>query len=114
MAVAQVKFEYSLNTVECAGCGIVFGVPADFERRRREDHRAFYCPHGHNNHFPHETETEKAERKAAMLADQVRMEREQRERLERQLKRVQKGVCPKCNRCFTNVKRHMQTKHKES
>ena len=34
-------------------------------------------------------------------------------KIEKQLKRIHKGVCPCCNRSFTNLKRHMETKHPE-
>lgn len=44
MGLAALKFEYELNAIECAACAIVFGVPADYERRRREDHQGFWCP----------------------------------------------------------------------
>lgn len=114
MALTAVKYEAGFNVIECYTCQMPFGVTAYFERRRREDHGWFYCPAGHCQHYPQETKLEKAERKAAMLADQVRMEREQREKAERQLRRVQKGTCPKCNRHFVNVERHMKSKHKES
>jgi len=88
-----------------------FGITPDFERRRRQDHARFYCPHGHANWYEYETDLEKEQRKSAMLADQVRMEREERQKAERKLKRVEKGTCPKCNRHFVNVERHMKSKH---
>lgn len=114
MALTAVKYEAGFSVIECYHCQMSFGVTTYFETRRREDHQNFYCPAGHPQHYPQETRLEKAERKAAMLADQVRMEREQREKAERQLRRVKKGTCPKCNRHFSNVERHMKSKHKES
>lgn len=111
MPLTQAKYQSDFEVIECARCALPFGVTGRFDRQRREDHRSFFCPHGHSNYYPHETEQEKLKRKAEMLADQVRMEREQREKAERQLKRVEKGVCPKCNRCFKNVERHMKSKH---
>lgn len=114
MGLREIKFEYSLNAIDCARCGVVFGVTPDYEERRRTDHQAFHCPSGHSNVFNQETALQKEQHKSQMLADQVRMEREQREKAERQLKRVQKGSCPKCNRHFVNVERHMQTKHAAS
>lgn len=101
----------SFNAIDCANCSMPFGITADFEERRRADHRGFYCPNGHANVYNHETDLEKERRKSQMLADQVHMEREQREKAERQLKRVQSGVCPKCNRQFKALQRHMASKH---
>lgn len=111
MPVTQANYESGFDVIECCGCCLPFGVTNYFLKRRREDHQTFYCPAGHPNYYPSETDVEKLQRKNQILADQVRMEREQREKLERQLRRVEKGVCPKCNRCFKNVERHMKTKH---
>lgn len=111
MGLPSVKIETQLELVECWHCQMLFGVTKYFEDRRREDHQTFYCPAGHGQVWPAETALEKERRKSQMLADQVRMEREQRVKAERQLKRVEKGVCPKCNRCFANVERHMKSKH---
>lgn len=88
-----------------------FGVTPDFERRRREDHQGFYCPHGHPNVYSKETEEEKLRKRLVAEQQQTRMERDQRQKLERELERVKKGVCPKCNRSFKALERHMKTKH---
>lgn len=114
MALTEAKYQSGFNVIECCACCLPFGVTSYFGQQRREDHQTFYCPAGHSNYYPAETDIEKERRKSRVLADQVRMEREQRERLERQLKRVHKGTCPKCNRHFVNVERHMKTKHKET
>lgn len=39
----------SLDPIDCAVCGIIFGVSADFIKRRLSDHKPFYCPSGHTN-----------------------------------------------------------------
>ncbi len=36
-----------LETESCYKCGIVFAMPADFVRKRRDDNQTFYCPSGH-------------------------------------------------------------------
>lgn len=113
MGLTALKFEVEFADCCCSQCGINYYVPDNWQRKRREQHDTFYCPNGHAQHFPHETEAEKYKRKADMLADQVRMEREQREKVERQLQRIRKGTCPKCNRHFVNVERHMKSKHKD-
>jgi predicted GIY-YIG superfamily endonuclease len=114
MGLRAIKFEYEFNAVDCANCGMPFGVTPDFERRRREDHQTFYCPHGHSNVYSHETETEKLKKRLEAERRQTAMEREQRLKAERQLARVKQGVCPKCNRSFKALQRHMATKHKEN
>lgn len=98
MGLTAVNISYKLIAETCINCGIVFGIPEDFRSERVRDHRNIYCPNGHTQHWPQETDLEKERRKSQVLADQVRMERQQREKAERELKRVQNGICPKCNR----------------
>lgn len=111
MGLKAIKFEYEFNAIDCANCGMPFGVTPDFEDRRRKDHKPFYCPHGHSNVYSHETEEEKLRKRLEMEQRQTAMERTQRQKLERELNRVKKGVCPKCNRSFKALERHMKTKH---
>ena len=109
--LAAIKFEVEFADCCCSSCGITYYVPENWQRKRRQDHANFFCPNGHSQYYPQETDAEKYKRKSETLADQVRMEREQREKVERQLARVQKGVCPKCNRSFKALERHMKSKH---
>ena len=111
MGLKAIKFEYEFNAIDCASCGMPFGVTPDFEARRRMDHRGFTCPNGHSNVYYEETEEEKLRKRLKLEQEQTRMEREQRERAEWQLRRVQQGICPKCNRSFKALERHMKAKH---
>jgi hypothetical protein len=45
--------------VGCAECGIEFCVPEGHHRRLRRTHETFYCPSGHSNYYPAETDDEK-------------------------------------------------------
>jgi predicted GIY-YIG superfamily endonuclease len=112
MGLKAIKFEYEFNAIDCANCGMPFGITPDFEDRRRQDHRGFHCPNGHSNVYRGETEAEKLQKRLDAERRQTAMEREQRLKAERQLARVRKGVCPKCNRSFKALERHMATKHK--
>lgn len=40
-------FIATLTLVDCPSCGVHFVITQEFEARRREDHRAFYCPNHH-------------------------------------------------------------------
>lgn len=111
------------------GCGLTFAVPKTWEDKRREDHTWWYCPNGHQQHFSGKTEAEKLQLERDRLAqriaerdDEIRAERERRESVERSLtatrgvitrikNRVGKGVCPCCNRTFSDLQRHMHTQH---
>ncbi len=119
----------TLTTIECANCGVPFGVTKDYEDRRRADHKGFFCPSGHSNVFNHETEAERLKREVAQLQTnlehkeaRISSQREQMAALERSrsalrgvhtrtCNRVKNGVCPCCNRTFANLAAHMETKH---
>lgn len=115
----------AFEIVHCANCGIPFAITTDFEKRRRADRKSFYCPAGHSQWFPGETDADRAQR----LAGQLDMERTRRAEAQRQLDyqrrarkavstrlkktkaRVGRGVCPCCNRTFSALARHMASEH---
>ncbi len=113
-----------LEPVACsrAGCGITFAVPRGWQRERQEDHTTFYCPNGHQQYFPGETDAERLAKELARerqrldqaqaaVKDLERSRRAIRGQLTRQRNRIAKGVCPCCKRHFRDLFRHMQTKH---
>ncbi len=109
-----------LFTEECCNCGVVFGMTSQLKEKRSDDHKLFYCPNGHGQHYTGESEAEKNAR--LLREEQARHQRTlAREndtaaalaKAERKLKRVGKGVCPQCNRSFPNLARHMACKHAE-
>lgn len=118
----------SLYVTDCAGCGVVFAITSDYEQRRREDGKVFYCPNGHHCLWSEsEADRERKARKSAerqlewartaQLAaeDQARTAEYQRRAAKGQLtkirKRIANGVCPCCNRSFTPLAAHMATEH---
>jgi uncharacterized C2H2 Zn-finger protein len=124
-----------LYVLDCAGCGVIFAVTRDYEERRREDAKGFYCPNGHVCSW----QESKADKLAKQLADEqrrrariekdrsfyqetLRKERERHEHTGRRLaatqgvvtrtkRRIANGVCPCCNRTFADLARHMNSKH---
>lgn len=118
-------FNYSVAIESCGACitcGVEIFMPANLRKQKFENRTNFYCVNGHPQHYVVETKAEKlqreldAERKKREWAEQsARAERELRDKTEKKLKRERKrvsnGVCPCCNRHFTNVERHMKTKH---
>ncbi len=110
----------TFSTHQCGSCGIWFAFDAKYEAARREDRASWFCPNGHERHFTGETLKEKADRiqreKAAIQArlDQERAARQEADaKLFRLKRRVKNGVCPCCQRSFTNLRRHIGTKHPE-
>lgn len=115
---------YTVVAIELENtCGHTVYMTADMEEARRRDHKSWYCTVcGSKKHWPQESDLEKIrrERDAAMqreetlrqqrkgLEDALETERKAKARLK---KRVANGVCPCCTRSFTNLRRHMATKH---
>jgi predicted DCC family thiol-disulfide oxidoreductase YuxK len=120
----------ALTVLDCAACGMLYGITAELESRRRGDGANFYCPNGHPQMFS-ETEDQRLrkrlreaeERAAAILAqrDQAyaeaaeaikaqRRTEQERKRLE---KRVSAGVCAWCHRTVAQLADHVRSKHPE-
>lgn len=112
---AVLQFQYALQTIECAKCFISFAVASVFLTERRRDHASFYCPQGHSNYFPGQSDLEKLRNEIAEKERSLEFQRrraqqnyERAEATERQLRatrgvvtrtknRIAKGKCPKCS-----------------
>lgn len=113
--------EFTLE--ECITCFTPFMMPTRLQKQLRENHKVFYCPHGHNMYYSGPSEIEKLKKELeAQKQKSVQREEELTNRLldtmnekkiQKQLKRVHKGVCPCCNRSFVNLQKHMKSKHPE-
>jgi DNA repair exonuclease SbcCD ATPase subunit len=114
--VAQLTETFEQLT--CGGCGIHFYVPEHWLKKKRNEEAGFHCPNGCSRVFVGENEADKLKRQlqqaqqelANKSVEKIQIER-QLENLQKQLKRVQKGTCPCCKRSFSDLKRHMATKH---
>lgn len=122
MALPQVSLSIQLTVETCITCGIQFGVPGGLLDQRRRDHTRFYCPNGHNMFYPSESDAERGERllreeqarhqrTLARENEAIRLKNEAEAETARLQKRVAKGACPCCKRSFTNLHRHISTKH---
>jgi hypothetical protein len=47
-----------MQPIACCKCGIDFGLTDGYYEARRADHRHFYCPNGHRQHFSQESKEE--------------------------------------------------------
>lgn len=120
---------FGLGLVECTccKCGTRFAMSEDTHRiaiARREKF-TFYCPHGHDQHFvTGKTELEKVREERDRLRQLVAARDDEVEHQKRRVSaahgqvtrlknRARAGVCPCCTRTFTNLQRHMATKHPE-
>jgi hypothetical protein len=116
MSGLAIQYTVTLEEHTCGECGITFAAPVSFwEERRRSYTKDWYCPNGHNRHFIGETEAEKLARELEAERRRVAFEQNRAQQLEKDLgklrKRIANGVCPECHRSFTNLRRHMATKH---
>lgn len=122
-------FTYTLRGQTCIDCGVLFGLEAHYDDERKQDHKSFSCPNGHSQHYVGKTDVQIAheERDAARQLAARESRRRQLAQADaeharrsaaaykgwatRVRNRIANGVCPCCNRSFTNVRRHMESQH---
>lgn len=113
-----------MYSVVCSNCGIEFGMPDFYNEKRRDDHATFWCPNGHAQHYPGESNAEKYQRlynaesqKLLPMREQLAAAQRKLEQTSKKLKRTEKraaaGVCPCCNRTFKQLAQHMESQHKD-
>ena len=120
IANAAIKMEQQ----ECCICHMVWWMPKSFQDQCMEQrpNKSFYCPAGHQQHFRGENEVDRerrlrqrAEQETARLAEEAAAADRERRKAERALKSHKKrsaaGLCPCCNRTFSNMTRHMKSEH---
>lgn len=123
-----------LKYVDCIECGVHFGLPLVLFEEKRKHGGYFHCPNGHSQGWSKaDSEDERVRRErdrlkqenARLAEEKERAEREKWEAIEaeskkriaaerkltRARKRHEAGVCLDCNRTFSQLARHMATKH---
>ncbi len=125
----------AFTIVRCYLCSVAFCMHDDMYNQRRADHRAFWCPNGHDQQFSGESPERK---RIAQLERDILRETAARESAERSRKwaesrakganiaagkakaaqrrlqqRVAAGVCPCCHRTFKQLASHINAKHPE-
>jgi hypothetical protein len=119
----------TLEAVTCCACGTAFGMAKELRESRLQDHKSFYCPNGHSQHYAGETDEEKLRKENKRLAQQrdwaytarqaadERADAAEKSRAAikghqtRLKKRIAAGVCPCCNRSFKDLQAHMAGQH---
>lgn len=115
---------------ECYTCKVSFAITRATYEVLAQTCQSFYCPHGHKqNYVRGKSEEEKLREERDRLAqriaqrdDQIKSLRDQRDHEQRRVaaakgqvtklkNRAAAGVCPCCTRHFTNLERHMASKH---
>lgn len=131
-----IRHSTTLVVEECPACHIVHGIPATLRDLALERSQAapgetlwVFCPNGHRWSYTGRNEAQRLKEQlewerqyrlsisaqADQLKAEVKHERSRVKGYQGQLaktkKRIGNGVCPCCNRHFTNVERHMASKH---
>lgn len=115
----------TLEKDTCGKCGGVFALNKSFTDHARANKGGYNCPYCQTRWYWNESDADRLrkqleardrelrESKCETLRKQQLLDLEQqaREKAERKLRRVHNGVCPCCKRSFTNLQRHMATKH---
>lgn len=115
-------FAIYYQAVQCCVCGCYFAMDVRFYKEKKENRTEFFCPVGHEQHFTAEREVDRLKKQNEELqrrADWHRQLAERRSKTISSLKgqqtklknRIKNGVCPCCNRSFTNLHQHMQKQH---
>lgn len=125
----------SLEIRVCPICGVTYALPVRLRQDRQETSGNWWCPNGHSLSFK-KTDHDRLKAEAVDLRKKLDAEKansewwRDRDRAARQeaehersrangykgalvkaKKRVGNGVCPCCNRSFSDLHRHMASKH---
>lgn len=118
-----IRENVELETVTFQCCGVTAAYPKSFITGRRESGGQFYCPNGHSAVFAksvvEKLRDELSVKTKTLEATKLALTVKQREceqilgAARKQSARVRVGVCPCCNRSFTDLRQHMASKHPE-
>lgn len=111
-----------LTLVECGHCGVAFGLSKDYQARRRNDHKTFYCPNGHNRYYPQQSREERLQderdrlqrerdRQASKIDHLSRSRAALRGKVTLLKRRAASGKCPCCSKRFSDLASHMHDVH---
>lgn len=111
-----------LATIICGECGGTYAVSERYRKQKAEEGGSWNCPYcrtswGYVTSALERVQKElaRAEAKAQRMSDEAETaearRRSQKAATTRLKKRAAAGLCPCCNRHFTNLHRHMKTQH---
>lgn len=112
-----------LTVTSCSQCYVPFAVPKEFWDNGWNYGGEIYCPRGHRMTFGpgrvKEMEQEAVRLRARLDQQQARAAHMERSRsavkgqLTKVRRRVGNGICPCCNRTFSDLAKHMTNQHPE-
>lgn len=132
MTVTAISVDVTLATINCGGCGGTYAINERYRKKKQQEGGSWTCPYckvgwGYSNNSDNarlkaELERERRRREWAesrAKEEEAAAEHERRRangykgQLTKTKKRAAAGVCPCCTRHFTNLQRHMASKHPE-
>ena len=132
MSAVTVSVPLTFVVVICGGCGTVFGITEDLERRFQSDGKAIRCPmprcdwgsmvprESRSTRLQKELEEERKKSERAIVGRrwaenardaEFRSHTATKGHLTRHRRRTAAGVCPCCHRTFKQLAAHMKRKH---
>lgn len=126
--MTTISMSITMDPLTCGHCGIPFALERAHLKMLQDTGKGFHCPAGCSISY-HKTELdrvrdqlarEKHAREQAEAAKKtaqadrdfwLKQSNDKGKKIERLKKRVANGVCPCCTRHFTNLERHIKTKH---
>lgn len=132
MALAKIKHETILKTMECGTCGVVHAIPETLYDSCYEYGGFWHCPIGHRrgwNEGEQERERKSLQRKLEKSEQEKQRAIKQKEWAEQETEnqrrsasaykgqvtklknRAKAGVCPCCQRTFKQLAAHMKNMH---
>ena len=119
MTLAAIQVTVELTEINCGECGGTYAINERYRLQKYQTGQSWTCPYcktgwgysgnSENEKLRRELQAERQRKESALARENE--ERAAKEKLERKLKRVDRGVCPQCNRTFANLARHMTCKH---
>ncbi len=111
----------TLTKISCGECGGVYAIAERYREECWQQGGSWRCPYCNCQwgFFSNNENKQLSERNIATAErirhDQTKMSLRATKavatRRKKQIDRVDKGVCPYCDRTFQNLQRHMQSKH---
>lgn len=109
-----------LTRVQCGNCGVEHAIPKTMYDCAYKEGGFWHCPNGHSRGWKEGAENQEIDKmrraRDRAVQEQARLAEEISSK-EREIKCIKKrasaGTCQCCNRTFTNMARHMKTKHPE-
>lgn len=119
----EINTRTKLVTETCYKCHILFAMPAEMQERCSQFGETFFCPNGHAQVYVesevaslrHELSDSKANLRDCRIQMNGALDKvaEKNKEIRQVKRRIHAGVCPHCHRHFSNLERHIHSKHKE-